>query len=84
LGAGQRQGNDWAPFNRQEGVAVQLREWQAYNPALRWCLRFYETNLSARHKAALPTLKGKRLGCFCKPGDPCHGDMLVRMVEEME
>jgi hypothetical protein len=26
--------------------------------------------------AQIPTLKGKRLGCWCKPGD-CHGDSLA-------
>lgn len=28
----------------------------------------------------LPTLVGKVLGCWCKPG-PCHGDVLVRLLE---
>lgn len=26
------------------------------------------------------TLKGKRLGCFCKPG-PCHGDVIARLLD---
>ena len=30
--------------------------------------------------ANLYTLKGKRLGCVCKPL-PCHGDILVALVE---
>ena len=30
--------------------------------------------------ANLYTLKGKRLGCVCKPL-PCHGDILVELVE---
>lgn len=29
----------------------------------------------------LGTLRGKVLGCFCKP-KPCHGDVLVRLCEE--
>ena len=29
----------------------------------------------------LHTLKGKRLGCFCKPF-ACHGDVLVELIEE--
>lgn len=28
-------------------------------------------------------LKGKILGCYCKPKD-CHGDMLVKILEEIE
>jgi hypothetical protein len=31
--------------------------------------------------ALLPTLRGKRLGCFCKPL-ACHGDVLVKLIEE--
>jgi hypothetical protein len=27
-------------------------------------------------------LKGKRLGCFCKPAH-CHGDILVQLVEDV-
>lgn len=29
----------------------------------------------------LPTLKGKRLGCFCHP-NLCHGDILAKLAEE--
>ncbi len=31
---------------------------------------------------ALPELKGKVLGCWCKykPSDPCHGDVLARLA----
>ena len=28
----------------------------------------------------IPTLKGLRLGCYCKPLD-CHGDVLVELAE---
>ena len=31
--------------------------------------------------ARLPELKGKRLGCWCKP-KPCHGDVLIKLLEE--
>ena len=30
--------------------------------------------------ARLGELKGKRLGCFCKPLD-CHGDVLARLAD---
>jgi len=29
----------------------------------------------------LPELKGKTLGCFCKPL-ACHGDVLVKLLED--
>ena len=31
--------------------------------------------------AQLPTLKGKILGCWCKP-QACHGDVLARLAED--
>lgn len=30
--------------------------------------------------AALPELRGKRLGCFCAPKS-CHGDVLARLAD---
>lgn len=33
------------------------------------------------HIKRLHELKGKRLGCYCKP-DYCHGDVLVKLVNE--
>lgn len=29
---------------------------------------------------SLSELKGKKLGCFCKPA-PCHGDVLVELLK---
>ena len=31
-------------------------------------------------RSDLMSLRGKRLGCFCKPL-PCHGDILIKAVE---
>jgi hypothetical protein len=33
--------------------------------------------------AKLPELIGKRLGCTCKKDKPCHGDVLVKLAEEL-
>lgn len=43
----------------------------------------YEMHIMSRPDliAALPELIGKILGCWCKP-KACHGDILVRMVED--
>ncbi len=30
--------------------------------------------------SALPTLRGKPLACWCKPGRPCHADILLRLA----
>jgi hypothetical protein len=31
---------------------------------------------------SLGELKGKVLGCWCKPG-PCHGDVLAKLADEL-
>lgn len=33
-------------------------------------------------KQRLLLLKGKKLGCFCKP-NLCHGDILVKIINEL-
>ena len=40
-------------------------------------------NTNKELKSMLPELRGKRLGCCCKP-KPCHGDVLVEMVEALD
>jgi len=44
----------------------------------------YERWLETQPKllADLPELRGKVLGCFCAPL-PCHGDILLRLAEEI-
>jgi len=48
-------------------------------------IRLYEAWIKTRPEllAALPELRGKRLGCYCAPL-PCHGDVLVRLAEEVD
>ena len=29
---------------------------------------------------AMPALRGKNLACWCKPRDPCHGDVLLELA----
>lgn len=47
----------------------------------------YEAHIRAKlesgeiTKEQLMELKGKNLGCWCKP-NPCHADVLVKLVDE--
>lgn len=45
-----------------------------------------QDNRSARlflkRKVIRKALKGKNLACWCKPGWPCHGDVLLRIANE--
>ena len=48
-------------------VISKYREWLLGQPVL---------------LAALPELRGKRLGCWCKP-KACHGDVLVELISRL-
>jgi len=32
--------------------------------------------------ARMPDLRGKNLACWCKPGDPCHADVLLDLANQ--
>lgn len=34
--------------------------------------------------ARLPELRGKALGCWCRPLLPCHGDVLAELADAVE
>ena len=50
----------------REEVIAKYKKWIVTNPAIMACLG---------------ELRGKVLGCYCKP-KPCHGDVLVELVME--
>lgn len=50
----------------REMVIAKYKKWVVTNPAIMACLG---------------ELRGKVLGCYCKP-KPCHGDVLVVLVME--
>lgn len=46
-------------------------------------LRMYEWYLEANpvlQAEAIMLLHGKDLACWCKPGEPCHADVLLRLA----
>ena len=44
--------------------------------------QFVRTN--PRLLARLHELEDKVLGCWCEPGQACHGQVLIRLVEELK
>lgn len=50
----------------QEEIIDKYRQWLRTQPKL---------------LADLPSLRGKVLGCYCKPR-PCHGDVLVELLNQ--
>lgn len=48
------------------------------------CLELYEDHVRKSHLYnELPELKGKILGCWCKP-EKCHGDVLIKLLNEKD
>lgn len=47
-------------------------------------LTWYKNYLRYRmmHETIKRELKGKNLACFCKEGDPCHADILLKIANE--
>ena len=69
IGRGSKWGNKFVigKDGDREEVIKKYREWILSNKEL----------LGSLHE-----LKGKVLGCFCKP-KACHGDVLVELVNEL-
>lgn len=44
----------------------------------RWDMMLSARKFSARR--SLDELRGKNLACWCKPGDPCHADVLLELA----
>ena len=70
IGRGSKWGNKFVigRDGDREEVVRKSKEWILQNKEL----------LGSLHE-----LKGKILGCFCKP-KACHGDVLVELVNELE
>lgn len=50
------------------------------------CLELFEIYVKGQLAADpnwLEPLRDKDLACFCKLTDPCHGDVLLRLIAEM-
>ena len=70
IGRGSMWGN---PF-KMESEADRERVIQAYKEYLKKAITLGEISI-----LDLKTLKGKRLGCYCKP-KACHGDILAAIA----
>ena len=67
------------PFSHKEGTLAKYKV-----ATIEEAIKRYEEWLLKQPKLvrhAKLVLKGKVLGCWCKPG-PCHGDVLARIANE--
>jgi uncharacterized protein DUF4326 len=67
------------PFSHKEGTLAECKV-ESVEAAIYW----YEQWIKDQPQLMdfLHELKDKTLGCWCKPG-PCHGDVLVKLLEEL-
>lgn len=63
------------PFTASEGV--QARDaW-----AKRMAIDAFAEDMRDHHKPGyFEELRGKNLACWCKPGEPCHADVLLELA----
>jgi hypothetical protein len=43
-------------------------------------MEFYQS--MAQTESVIESLKGKNLSCWCKVGEPCHGDVLLEIANK--
>lgn len=59
-------------------AVADFRRWLRRDPAVRSYENVYGKPPTTREiKAAL---RGKNLACFCRVGEPCHGDVLLEIA----
>jgi len=66
-----------------EGAAERFRDWLTSNYSIGDLLTTDLPALPARKNIILdrlPLLVGHNLACWCKPGTPCHADVLLELA----
>lgn len=63
---------DYSPQNASDAVRM-FREWIHGK-------RFVVNTSAPTQKTIQLMLSGRNLACFCKPGDPCHCDVLLEIA----
>lgn len=47
------------------------------------CFRYYaESWIAITRGGWIAPLRGKNLACWCKPGEPCHADVLLELANQ--
>lgn len=47
-----------------------------------WTYKNHLGKLMKAGKIDITELKGKNLACWCKPGEPCHADILLKLANQ--
>jgi hypothetical protein len=77
IGRGSKWGN---PYSHKEGTLAQFKV-----SSRKEAIESYEKWIMTQDHlmSSLPDLKGKVLGCWCKP-QSCHGDVLKKLVDSLD
>ena len=70
-------GKDGTPAECVEKFAKQLIPYQSHQTGTIKDFLIFEMNLQD-----LEELRGKDLACWCRPGEPCHADVLLKLANE--
>lgn len=62
----------------QAHVVECFRSW--ISGSNKWWMGEESESRRAQFHANLPSLRGKNLACWCKPGEPCHADVLLELA----
>ena len=76
VGRGSKWGNRWSHLEGTKAEFVVKTRREAIDAYEAWI------RTQPQLLADLKELKGKRLGCYCKPHYDCHGDVLVKLIQE--
>lgn len=68
------------PYSHKEGTLAQFKV-KTRKEAISKYKEWIQTQPDLMN--SLDELKGKTLGCWCKP-DACHGDILVDLVNQLD
>lgn len=68
-----KEGNYWDAAHAEKGSAVRV------------CVRLYNAWIDGKiliKEVLLSDIKGKNLSCWCKIGEPCHADILLKIANQ--
>ena len=73
------------PGTAQAFVVDTFREWLTPGPSSdRWWMGPESDAKKTAMRRGLPDLRGKHLACWCKPGEPCHADVLLELANALD
>ena len=60
-----------------DGIDIPLKTFSNKKDAINYCIKLFESHIKDKD---LSELKGKNLSCWCKIGEPCHVDFLLKLA----